>query len=332
MLSVYADGQVTAQGGAGFYGDMSGSFLSKPIVGMAATPDGKGYWLVAADGGIFTFGDANFYGSTGNITLNKPIVAMAATPDGKGYWLVAADGGIFTFGDANFYGSATNQTNGAQAVGLTSSSQGYDVVTSSGQLISFSQAVVPQSTPLLSASGDPAASISPSAAFQTYCYSPGNTAACNSAALAGIDAARAQEGLGPMALPPNFASMSVQSQLLTVTNLERTDRGLPALGENSQLDALADAGAQAGTDPSGPPGFSWGSNIAWGYATPLAADFAWMYDDGPGGTNIDCKQASDAGCWGHRDNILAPWSGQMGVAFYTQGGVVKLTQLMVDGF
>ena len=39
--------------------------LNQPIVGMAATPDGKGYWLVAADGGIFTFGDAGFYGSTG---------------------------------------------------------------------------------------------------------------------------------------------------------------------------------------------------------------------------------------------------------------------------
>ncbi len=29
-----------------------------PIVGMAASPDGKGYWLVAADGGIFNYGDA----------------------------------------------------------------------------------------------------------------------------------------------------------------------------------------------------------------------------------------------------------------------------------
>jgi hypothetical protein len=34
-----------------------------PIVGMAATPTGKGYWLVASDGGIFTFGDAVFFGS-----------------------------------------------------------------------------------------------------------------------------------------------------------------------------------------------------------------------------------------------------------------------------
>ena len=79
--------------------------LNKPIVGMAATPDGGGYWLVASDGGIFAFGDAAFYGSTGSLTLNEPIVGMAATPDGAGYWLVASDGGIFSFGDAAFYGS-----------------------------------------------------------------------------------------------------------------------------------------------------------------------------------------------------------------------------------
>ncbi|MHB8287723.1 MAG: hypothetical protein ACYDEY_00500 [Acidimicrobiales bacterium] len=30
---------------------------------MAATSDGKGYWLVGSDGGIFSFGDAKFYGS-----------------------------------------------------------------------------------------------------------------------------------------------------------------------------------------------------------------------------------------------------------------------------
>ena len=34
---------------------------------MAATPDGKGYWLVAKDGGIFAFGDAHFYGSTSRV-------------------------------------------------------------------------------------------------------------------------------------------------------------------------------------------------------------------------------------------------------------------------
>ena len=39
--------------------------LNQPIVGMAATRSGHGYWLIARDGGVFTFGDAHFYGSTG---------------------------------------------------------------------------------------------------------------------------------------------------------------------------------------------------------------------------------------------------------------------------
>ncbi len=70
---------------------------------MAATPDGRGYWLAAADGGVFAFGDAGFYGAVR--ALHAPIVGMAATPDGRGYWLAAADGGVFAFGDAGFYGA-----------------------------------------------------------------------------------------------------------------------------------------------------------------------------------------------------------------------------------
>jgi len=37
--------------------------VNAPIVGMAATPTGKGYWLVAADGGVFAFGDATYLGN-----------------------------------------------------------------------------------------------------------------------------------------------------------------------------------------------------------------------------------------------------------------------------
>ena len=70
-----------------FYGSTGGIHLNQPIVGMAATPNGGGYWLVASDGGIFAFGDAAFHGSTGGIHLNQPIVGMAATPDGR--WLLA---------------------------------------------------------------------------------------------------------------------------------------------------------------------------------------------------------------------------------------------------
>ena len=64
--------------GAPDYGSMGGTRLNKPIVGMAATPGGHGYWLVASDGGVFSFGSARFYGSTGDMVLNKPIVGMAA--------------------------------------------------------------------------------------------------------------------------------------------------------------------------------------------------------------------------------------------------------------
>ncbi|MCZ7527377.1 MAG: S8 family serine peptidase [Acidimicrobiia bacterium] len=84
---------IFAFGDAGFFGSTGAIRLNQPIVGMAATPSGSGYWLVASDGGIFAFGDAGFFGSTGAIRLNQPIVGMAATPSGSGYWLVASDGG-----------------------------------------------------------------------------------------------------------------------------------------------------------------------------------------------------------------------------------------------
>ncbi len=121
---VGADGGVFNFGDAGFYGNtytdgltgLKGSHsLTAPIVGIASTPDGNGYWLVGADGGVFNFGDAGFYGNTytdgltglkGSHSLNMPVMGIMATADGGGYWLVAKDGGVFNFGDAGFAGSA----------------------------------------------------------------------------------------------------------------------------------------------------------------------------------------------------------------------------------
>ncbi|MHB8294107.1 MAG: hypothetical protein ACYDH5_05670 [Acidimicrobiales bacterium] len=77
------------------------------MVGIAATPDAGGYWLVAKDGGVFGFGDARFYGSllSPRVPPAGPVVAMAAGPGGHGYWLLGRDGGVFTFGAAPFDGS-----------------------------------------------------------------------------------------------------------------------------------------------------------------------------------------------------------------------------------
>jgi hypothetical protein len=60
--------------------------LNAPIVGIAATPDGRGYWLVGADGGVFTFGDAAFAGSdAGAAAHGASAVGLAARPGG--YWV-----------------------------------------------------------------------------------------------------------------------------------------------------------------------------------------------------------------------------------------------------
>ena len=82
-----ADGGVFSFGDAGYFGSQGGSALNSPIVGIAPTPTGNGYWLVAADGGVFAFGDASFLGSEGGSRLNSPVVGIAPTPTGNGYWL-----------------------------------------------------------------------------------------------------------------------------------------------------------------------------------------------------------------------------------------------------
>ena len=125
-----------------FYGSTGAITLNRPIVGMAPTPTGHGYWLAASDGGIFSFGDAHFYGSTGAITLNRPIVGMAPTPTGHGYWLAASDGGIFSFGDAHFYGSTGAITLNRPIVGMapTPTGHGYWLAASDGGIFSFGDA------------------------------------------------------------------------------------------------------------------------------------------------------------------------------------------------
>jgi hypothetical protein len=79
--------------------------LNEPIVAMAASPSGAGYWLVAADGGVFTFGDAVFRGAAAGAGLQRPVVDVVADRDGSGYWMAVQDGGVRDFDAAN-HGSA----------------------------------------------------------------------------------------------------------------------------------------------------------------------------------------------------------------------------------
>ncbi|MGH9008508.1 MAG: hypothetical protein ACRDYF_01525, partial [Acidimicrobiia bacterium] len=67
-------------GDALFAGSAGGLRLAGPVVSVAATPRGLGYWLVGSDGGIFSFGDAGFGGSLGGLRLVAPIVTLAPRP------------------------------------------------------------------------------------------------------------------------------------------------------------------------------------------------------------------------------------------------------------
>jgi hypothetical protein len=146
------------------------------------------------------------------------------------------------------------------------------------------------------------------------------TLGCTNYSLESVNNAAAQEGVSPMTLPSNFTSLSVPEQLFVVADLERVDRGLPPyLG---LVPALSDAAQQAAVslaDPQVPAGFPvaidgsgytmMGGAWAGGYQSVLGADYAWMYDDGWGGSpgntsNIACTSATAAGCWGHRDELL----------------------------
>jgi ribosomal protein L24E len=129
-------------GDAAELGSMRGTPLAQPVVGMASTSTGRGYWLVARDGGIFSFGDAAFFGSTGAIRLNQPIVGITPTPTGRGYWFVAADGGVFSFGDARFLGSTGAIRLNQPIVGMaaTPTGRGYWLVARDGGIFSFGDA------------------------------------------------------------------------------------------------------------------------------------------------------------------------------------------------
>jgi lipoprotein-anchoring transpeptidase ErfK/SrfK len=143
--------------------------LNAPLVGIASSRSGKGYWLLAQDGGIFSYGKAKFYGSTGAMHLNQPVVGIAATPNGGGYWLVASDGGIFSFGNAHFHGSTGAMHLNSPIVGMASTpgGLGYWLVAADGGIFSFGNAHFHGSTGAM-ALGSPVVGITSTANGRGY--------------------------------------------------------------------------------------------------------------------------------------------------------------------
>ncbi len=119
----------------------SGHLPSGSVVGMAADPNGGGYWITSDAGQVVACGSAPGVGSV-NEPLVQPVVGIAATPGGGGYWLVAADGGVFSFGDAAFYGSTGALHLNQPVVGMTPTpdGHGYWLVAADGGVFSFGDA------------------------------------------------------------------------------------------------------------------------------------------------------------------------------------------------
>jgi large repetitive protein len=119
----------------------SGTFPA-PTVGIAALPNGDGYWVADSAGDVANHGAAANYGSLTGLPLNAPIVHIVATPNGQGYWLVGADGGVFAFGDAPFYGSMASVHLNAPVVDIapTNDGQGYWLIAADGGVFAFGDA------------------------------------------------------------------------------------------------------------------------------------------------------------------------------------------------
>jgi hypothetical protein len=105
--AVTASGTVIAAHGAVTY---RGDRAQGTVVGIAPTPDGRGYWLANRAGAVFAFGDAIGLVPANASPITTTVVGIAATADGRGYWLVGSDGTVIPFGDAAAYGSAVWRT------------------------------------------------------------------------------------------------------------------------------------------------------------------------------------------------------------------------------
>ena len=133
---------------------------------IAATEDGRGYYILEENGRVHTYGSATYYGdlvSTGVDALNRA-VDIATKPDGTGYWIVCRDGRVYNFGDTinggnistttaayNMMAAAPNEAWAIQitatAIESTSTGDGYWVINGPGEVFAFGDATDYGDTP-----------------------------------------------------------------------------------------------------------------------------------------------------------------------------------------
>ena len=145
---------------------------------------------------------------------------------------------------------------------------------------------------------NPGANISPAPGYSGPCGSLANPNLYCPSGLTLLYGDRQAEGIAPMSLPSNWGSLTPPEQLFVLTDEERIDRGLAAhFGTRRQPERLRPGRRQCPhvtrrSRPRRPRRLHRGLDASIGLALAY-----WMYDDGAGGSNMDCPATGvpDAG-------------------------------------
>ena len=331
IVCLIGAGTVGATSNDGYVGSLPGSASGHPVVGIAATRSGNGYWVAAADGGVFTFGDAKFLGSTGGLALSAPIVGIAPTPSGNGYWLAARDGGVFTFGDATSHGASGARALGAPVVGIapTRSAYGYWLVAANGSTLASGDARAFRTrfpslgASALSASGDTAQAIAASPTGGYFIASTGGAVGVSAKvpsrvrptpvptrapdrAPAPTPALRKAEQAAPHTAP------LIALQLLLRMNAERAARHLAPLGWDSLLATRAGSWAHTllATDAFYHQNLQSIANVARGRFEELGEN---IFAGEGGGADAGAAHVGFMRSADHRANMLLPQGQLVGI-------------------
>jgi hypothetical protein len=188
------------------------------------------------------------------------------------------------------------------------------------------------------------ANIAPSPYFLDWCGFPGGViqdvenTPCIDATQQATTNARASEGLGALFNSSQlgaFQNMPPAEQQFVLVNMERISRGLtPLAGMTSQLDQIAQAGANANTDPNPNFGYLTGGDPVVGgggnwcdASSSFGCNYGYMYYDGPGSWNIACTPSTANECWLHRDIALDPLVGANWTTPFSKCGSPSNSQL-----
>jgi hypothetical protein len=134
-----ASGNVYRSSGARWFGSAAARHAQTPIVGMASTADGRGYWMVSSLGRVYAFGDAT---RVRGPSPTRSVAGIAAGPRG-GYWLFTTSGNVYRGAGARWFGSVAAQRVRSPrivAMASTADGRGYWLVSSSGRVYSFGDA------------------------------------------------------------------------------------------------------------------------------------------------------------------------------------------------